>query len=166
MKRSILHIIRRRGLLERAALCPSSLDSHLPKSAHSSFADVHEGHGKVIKGRNRGHSHDFKNILCARGGFDDLSHSICEENLTTFPKINRRCNGTAILLLKHGVRCLAQVDCQHRLGESGDSRLAFMTFIGLDLRRNGHVLLSSIRRQRDFRRLLQISIGVLRFPIL
>lgn len=42
----------------------------------------------------------------------------------------------AVLTLRSGARCLAQVDCQHRLGELSDTDidLAFMAFIGLDLR--------------------------------
>ncbi|NIN63837.1 MAG: hypothetical protein GTO63_03810, partial [Anaerolineae bacterium] len=51
-------------------------------------------------------------------------------------ELRRRTNGRADLLIRPGVRCLAQVDCQHRLGELYDSEvpLAFMAFIGLDLR--------------------------------
>jgi DGQHR domain-containing protein len=45
-------------------------------------------------------------------------------------------NRNATLRLSRTVPCLAQVDCQHRLGELQDEDipLAFMAFIGLDLR--------------------------------
>lgn len=41
-----------------------------------------------------------------------------------------------VLKIKHGQRPLAQVDCQHRLGELDNSEipLAFMAFLGLELR--------------------------------
>jgi len=44
--------------------------------------------------------------------------------------------GRALLCLRDGAVCLAQVDCQHRLGELAnvDIPLAFMAYIGLDLR--------------------------------
>lgn len=103
-----------------------------------SFADVLDedtGEG-YQRPRNRGHSHDFKKYIMREGASTiPLTFNLRGESHDVW-KINRRRNGTAILLLKHGVRCLAQVDCQHRLGELGDSdvSLAFMTFIGLDLR--------------------------------
>ena len=42
----------------------------------------------------------------------------------------------AVLFLKSGEHCLAQLDCQHRLGElsTDEVSLAFMAFVGLDLR--------------------------------
>jgi len=41
-----------------------------------------------------------------------------------------------VLSVDKNTKCLAQVDCQHRLGElhDVDVTLAFMSFIGLDLR--------------------------------
>lgn len=51
-------------------------------------------------------------------------------------EIQNDSTGYARLILNSGAKPLAQVDCQHRLGKLGDSDipLAFMTFIGLDLR--------------------------------
>lgn len=50
--------------------------------------------------------------------------------------LERRHGGAAILNLNPVIKPLAQVDCQHRLGElaGSDVQLAFMAFIGLDLR--------------------------------
>lgn len=47
-----------------------------------------------------------------------------------------RKNGVATLRLAPEIKPLAQVDCQHRLGElaGSDIQLAFMAFVGLDLR--------------------------------
>jgi DNA sulfur modification protein DndB len=104
----------------------------------ASFADVlNEDTGEGYqRPRNTAHSRSFRQY-------------IVQPNTSTIPltfnlrkgvshdwRIIRHRSGTATLHIKKGVKCLAQVDCQHRLGELGDQdiSLAFMAFIGLDLR--------------------------------
>ena len=50
--------------------------------------------------------------------------------------LTRHRAGTATLRVERGYKALAQVDCQHRLGDlaSNPVPLAFMSFLGLDLR--------------------------------
>lgn len=109
------------------------------KLLHSaSFADVLDedtGQG-YQRPRNRSHSLDFKRFIARQGSSTvPLTFNLRME-LADAWELRRRTNGRADLLIRPGVRCLAQVDCQHRLGELGDSDvpLAFMAFIGLDLR--------------------------------
>ena len=109
------------------------------KLLHSaSFADVlDEDTGRGYqRPRNRSHSLDFKRYIARQGSSTvPLTFNLRKEMADAW-ELRRQSNGRASLLIRPGVRCLAQVDCQHRLGEMSDSDvpLAFMAFIGLDLR--------------------------------
>jgi DGQHR domain-containing protein len=104
----------------------------------ASFADVlDEDTGRGYqRPPNKRHSLDFKKYISQ----PDSSTIPLTFNLRKELKKNWRLkkgkNGSAVLYIDVCSRCLAQVDCQHRLGElSGeDVSLAFMSFIGLDLR--------------------------------
>jgi DNA sulfur modification protein DndB len=86
--------------------------------------------------RDRAHSLDFKRYIhqCDASTIP-LTFNLRKE-LKHDWTIRSSGDGSAVLRLRRGSPCLAQVDCQHRLGELGDSDvpLAFMAFIGLDLR--------------------------------
>lgn len=104
----------------------------------TSFADAFDedtGTG-YQRPRDRAHSLDFKRYIHQ----PDASTIPLTFNLRSEMRHHWRIeltgNGSAVLYLRRGQPCLAQVDCQHRLGELGDSEipLAFMAFVGLDLR--------------------------------
>lgn len=109
------------------------------KVLHSiSFADVlDESTGEGYqRPRNRRHSLDFKQYISRPNASTiPLTFNLRSE-LSHAWEIKKTDNGSAELVISSDVKCLAQVDCQHRLGELYDSdvSLAFMTFIGLDLR--------------------------------
>jgi len=103
-----------------------------------SFADVlNEDTGEGYqRPRNKSHSLDFKKYVKKEGSSTiPLTFNLRKEFQHAW-RIERRKNGSATLCLDGNARCLAQVDCQHRLGELKDEdvSLAFMSFIGLDLR--------------------------------
>ena len=85
--------------------------------------------------RDRGHSLDFKRYISTPGASTIPLTFNLRQDLKKFWRIERE-GRMATLLIKPETACLAQVDCQHRLGELADSdvNLAFMAFIGLDLR--------------------------------
>jgi DNA sulfur modification protein DndB len=104
----------------------------------ASFADIlNEDTGEGYqRPRNRHHSLDFKRYIRKEGSSTiPLTFNLRKEFQHAW-RIERRKNSSAILYLDRNTRCLAQVDCQHRLGELKDEdiSLAFMSFIGLDLR--------------------------------
>lgn len=85
---------------------------------------------------NKQHSRDFyKYITQPDSSTVPLVFNLRSE-LSNHWEIVNSDNGLATLHLKHGIKSLAQVDCQHRLGALNECELnfAFMTFIGLDLR--------------------------------
>lgn len=86
--------------------------------------------------RNRVHSLDFKRYISQPDSSTIPLTFNLRKDLKKDWSIILTSNGRATLRLRRGVPCLAQVDCQHRLGELQDEDipLAFMTFIGLDLR--------------------------------
>lgn len=103
-----------------------------------SFADVlNEETGEGYqRPANRSHSLDFKKYITGQQSSTiPLTFNLRNELKQNW-KLQRGRNGRAILRIDKGVRCLAQVDCQHRLSELQDIDvpLAFMSFIGLDLR--------------------------------
>ena len=105
----------------------------------ASFADVlNEDTGAGYqRPRNRTHSLDFQRYICQpKASTIPLTFNLRKELKRNWKIILPKTGGRAVLQLRIGAPCLAQVDCQHRLGELGDSSipLAFMTFIGLDLR--------------------------------
>ncbi len=86
--------------------------------------------------RNRRHSLDFKQYISRQDSSTiPLTFNLRSE-LSDAWEIRIEGDGHATLRICPSVKCLAQVDCQHRLGELHDSDipLAFMTFISLDLR--------------------------------
>ena len=104
----------------------------------ASFADVlNEDTGEGYqRPRSLAHSRNFKQyIKQPNASTIPLTFNLRKE-LSGAWRIERKNSGRAELLLNPEVRCLAQVDCQHRLGEleHEDVSLAFMSFIGLDLR--------------------------------
>jgi len=104
----------------------------------ASFADAFDedtGLG-YQRPRDRAHSLDFKRYIHqANASTIPLTFNLRLEMKSNW-RIKQIDNGSAILYLQRGKVCLAQVDCQHRLGElsGSDIPLAFMAFIGLDLR--------------------------------
>lgn len=108
------------------------------KLLHSlSFADtLNEDTGEGYqRPRDRGHSLDFKRYISTSGASTIPLTFNLRQDLRSCWRIEKE-GSQAVLRIKHDAACLAQVDCQHRLGELADSgiTLAFMAFIGLDLR--------------------------------
>ena len=103
-----------------------------------SFADVlNEDTGEGYqRPRNLKHSSDFRKYIMREGASTiPLTFNLRDE-FRNYWSIVQGNNSHATLRLTRGTCCLAQVDCQHRLGELDnlDIPLAFMAFIGLDLR--------------------------------
>lgn len=104
----------------------------------ASFADVLDeetGEG-YQRPRNKRHSVGFKNFISRPNSTTiPLTFNLREE-WSAHWSLERHEDSTATLCLSVSEKCMAQVDCQHRLGELQDSdvSLAFMTFIGLSLR--------------------------------
>jgi len=95
--------------------------------------DTGEGYQRPY---NKTHSLDFRNYISRHGSSTPpLTFNLRNENANSW-KIERGDGNYATLIIRDDVKCLAQVDCQHRLGElaSTNIQLAFMTYIGLDLR--------------------------------
>ena len=104
----------------------------------ASFADVlNEETGEGYqRPRNRRHSLDFKQFITRpESSTIPLTFNLRKE-MKRFWKVTSGKNGFATLCIQQGKQCFAQVDSQHRLGELHDTTisLAFMTFVGLDLR--------------------------------
>jgi DGQHR domain-containing protein len=95
--------------------------------------DTGEGYQRPY---NKKHSENFKQYINLEGSSTIPLTFNLRKGLSGFWKIKQNDNGSATLLLDKNNKSLAQVDCQHRLGELKDSDvpLAFMSFIGLDLR--------------------------------
>ena len=103
-----------------------------------SFADVlNEETGEGYqRPHNFAHSLGFRDYITQpRTSTITLTFNLRKELLTNW-RIQRLDEGRGLLCLRDGAPCLAQVDCQHRLGELAniDIPLAFMAYIGLDLR--------------------------------
>lgn len=85
---------------------------------------------------NKQHSQDFKNYITLEGSSTiPLTFNLRKE-LSVFWTIEGSNNQNAKLIVNKGKKVLAQVDCQHRLGELRSIKipLAFMSYIGLGLR--------------------------------
>jgi DNA sulfur modification protein DndB len=103
-----------------------------------SFADIlnedsGEGYQRPF---SRQHSLDFKRyIINSNSSTPPLTFNLRKDHKTLWSIKSGR-NRSAILNIHRDSRCLAQVDCQHRLGELDDMdiELPFMAYIGLDLR--------------------------------
>lgn len=103
-----------------------------------SFADVldEETGDGYQRPPNKGHSLDFKKyIMRPQSSTIPLTFNLRNEFKRNW-QVRRGKTGRAVLCIEKDTKCLAQVDCQHRLGElhDVDVPLAFMSFIGLDLR--------------------------------
>lgn len=103
----------------------------------NSFAEIlNEDNGEGYqRPYNQKHSLDFKRyITSGKTSTVPLVFNLRQE-LNEHWIITKSLN-TATLCFYGDEACLARVDCQHRIGELGenDIPLAFMTFIGLDLR--------------------------------
>ena len=103
-----------------------------------SFADIfNEDTGEGYqRPRNKSHSLNFKKYIKTKGSSTIPLTFNLRKDFQYAWKIQRSKNGSAILYIDKNTKCLAQVDCQHRLGElyDEDVSLAFMSFIALDLR--------------------------------
>ena len=103
-----------------------------------SFADVlnedtGEGYQRPF---NRQHSLNFKQYITNSGSSTiPLTFNLRSELAGNW-ELKNAPRGKSFLILKEGCKSLAQVDCQHRLGEleEVDIPLAFMSFINLSLR--------------------------------
>ena len=103
-----------------------------------SFADVlnEESGAGYQRPFNKRHSRDFRAYINRpEASTVPLVFNLRSDQSAhwTITQLN---DGLVTLAIRQDARCLAQVDCQHRLGELGDSDipLAFMTFVNLDLR--------------------------------
>lgn len=85
---------------------------------------------------SKSHSLDFKNYITRSGSSTPPLTFNLRNEYAGYWRIENGEGNSATLFIQCGVKCLAQVDCQHRLGELAgvDIQLAFMTYIGLDLR--------------------------------
>ncbi len=100
-----------------------------------SFADtLNEDTGAGYqRPRDRAHSLDFKRYISLPDSSTiPLTFNLRKDRQRDWSILGE--NGRATLRIRQGSACLAQVDCQHRLGELHDQDipLAFMAFIGLD----------------------------------
>ena len=103
-----------------------------------SFADIlnedtGEGYQRPF---NKKHSADFRRYITAsNSSTPPLTFNLRKENKNKWC-IKSGEGRSAILILQKGSSCLAQVDCQHRLGKLDDIdiELPFMAYIGLDFR--------------------------------
>lgn len=136
-EKSAFHSIQ--GILGKCGTCEVFLGLAPAKLLYeASFADtLDEDTGLGYqRPRNRSHSLDFKRYIHqAEVSTIPLTFNLRKELKRNW-MIKRAMNQHAVLHLRVGSTCMAQIDCQHRLGELYDSDvpLAFMTFIGLDLR--------------------------------
>lgn len=109
------------------------------KQLHSvSFSDIlNEDTGQGYqRPHNKFQSLDFKKYITSPNTSTiPLVFNLRKEYRSDW-NLERLKNNTARLLFSNNKKCLARVDCQHRIGElhDVDIPLAFMTFIGLDLR--------------------------------
>ena len=104
-----------------------------------SFADILDeetGQG-YQRPPNRSHSLDFKKYITRNESSTiPLTFNLRKEFGEAWTIQKHRSGKAATLYINRNIRCLAQVDCQHRLSElyDVDVPLAFMSFVGLDLR--------------------------------
>ena len=105
----------------------------------SSFADILQeetGEG-YQRPRNVAHSRGFREYILQPGTSTiPLTFNLRGEMRRHWQIERDPSDGMCSLYLAKDAQCMAQVDCQHRLGELAGEviSLAFMSFIGLDLR--------------------------------
>lgn len=127
------------GVIGRAGSLEVFLGFAPASTLHAlSFADVlNEDTGEGYqRPYNKSHSLDFKNYILRQGSSTPpLTFNLRKELSDCWTIETGPCN-YARLILREGMKCLAQVDCQHRLGELEgiNTSLPFMSYIGLDLR--------------------------------
>ncbi|KKR33903.1 MAG: DGQHR domain protein [Candidatus Gottesmanbacteria bacterium GW2011_GWC2_39_8] len=105
---------------------------------HLSFTDILQEETGIGYQRpyNKRHSLDFKRYITTPGSSTiPLTFNLRKECQDVWD-LEVTSDKFAILHIRENKKCFSQVDCQHRLGELYDQgvMLAFMTFIGLDLR--------------------------------
>lgn len=113
-------------------IAPANL---LGQLSFSDVLDEDSGEG-YQRPYNRTHSLDFRSYILRPGSSTPPLIFNLRDEFQDQWRLERG-NGTfARLVLSVDAKCLVQVDCQHRLGELGDSEisLAFMAYIGLSLR--------------------------------
>ncbi|MFC1584001.1 DGQHR domain-containing protein [Fibrobacterota bacterium] len=95
--------------------------------------DTGEGYQRPY---TRSQSLDFKKYISSPGASTIPLVFNLRKNQKSNWEVKESTGNRATLYLRKGKKPLAQVDCQHRIGEMNDSDVsfAFMTFIGLDLR--------------------------------
>ena len=131
--------IRIKGVLGTCGHLPVFLGFAPARVLHSaSFADILDedtGTG-YQRPRNVAHSRSFRHYILQPGTSTipltfSLRHELAEHWRISHPK-----TGHAVLSVSRQTPCLAQVDCQHRLGElaNEDTPFAFMAFVNLSLR--------------------------------
>ena len=103
-----------------------------------SFADIlnedtGEGYQRLY---NRKHSLDFKKYITSINTSTVPLVFNLRQEFQKHWSIKKQSDNSAILEIAKDVKCFARIDCQHRIGELSDCSipLAFMTYIGLDLR--------------------------------
>lgn len=103
-----------------------------------SFADVldedtGEGYQRPY---SRAHSLDFRSYILRPGSSTPPLIFNLRDQFRGHWNLETVSESITCLVLSADVKCLVQVDCQHRLGELGDCDvpLAFMAYIGLNLR--------------------------------
>jgi DGQHR domain-containing protein len=85
---------------------------------------------------NKIHSLDFKSYITRPSSSTPPLTFNLRQQSSEFWELEKGEGNAATLILYGGIKSFAQVDCQHRLGElrGVDIPLAFMTYLGLDLR--------------------------------
>jgi DGQHR domain-containing protein len=103
-----------------------------------SFADILQEETGLGYQRpySKRHSQDFKKYISLPNTSTPPLIFNLRDELRNGWRVETESNGYAVLYLNTTSKSMAQVDCQHRLGELHDSDipLAFMAFIGLNLR--------------------------------
>lgn len=112
------------GIADASALCRFSFPDILNE-------DTGEGYQRPY---NKKHSQDFKTYISKPGSSTPPLTFNLRQDLSSYWRLDVGQGSIAALTLSG--QCLAQVDCQHRLGvlDGLSIPLAFMTYIGLDLR--------------------------------
>lgn len=103
-----------------------------------SFADIlNEDTGNGYqRPKNPTHSRSFRQYILQPGTSTIPLTFNLRPDLARYWSLKKEKTGSALLTIKLGRACLAQVDCQHRLGDMADTDIpfAFMSYIGLNLR--------------------------------
>lgn len=103
-----------------------------------SFADIlNEDTGTGYqRPKSPTHSRSFRQYILQPGTSTIPLTFNLRPDFARYWSLKKERTGIALLTIKPGRACLAQVDCQHRLGDMADIDIpfAFMSYIGLNLR--------------------------------